>query len=85
MDLIWVHVSGTCFFPVKMCLKSSGGAERILKLTHGEGATLPDDLTRRDFGVICPCNEGNHLGVSINNGTRKSSILIGFSIINHPF
>ena len=24
-------------------------------------------------------------GVSKNNGTPKSSILIGFSIINHPF
>ena len=24
-------------------------------------------------------------GVSTNNGTPKSSILIGFSIINHPF
>ena len=26
-----------------------------------------------------------YLGVSKNNGTPKSSILIGFSIINHPF
>ena len=26
-----------------------------------------------------------HLGVSKNNGTPKSSSLIGFSIINHPF
>ena len=26
-----------------------------------------------------------HLGVSKNSGTPKSSILIGFSIINHPF
>ena len=26
-----------------------------------------------------------HLGVSENNGTPRSSILIGFSIINHPF
>ena len=25
------------------------------------------------------------LGVSENNGTPKSSMLIGFSIINHPF
>ena len=25
------------------------------------------------------------LGVSENSGTPKSSILIGFSIINHPF
>ncbi len=27
----------------------------------------------------------HHLGVSKNNGTPKSFILIGFSIINHPF
>ena len=26
-----------------------------------------------------------HVGVSKNRGTPKSSILIGFSIINHPF
>ena len=26
-----------------------------------------------------------HMGVSENSGTPKSSILIGFSIINHPF
>ena len=34
----------------------------------------------------CLFNKGNaHKGVSENNGTPKSSILIGFSIINHPF
>ena len=27
----------------------------------------------------------NHVGVSKNRDTPKSSILIGFSIINHPF
>ena len=26
-----------------------------------------------------------HMDVSVNGGTPKSSILIGFSIINHPF
>ena len=28
---------------------------------------------------------GSYMGVSKNSGTPKSSILIGFSIINHPF
>ena len=28
---------------------------------------------------------GGHMGVSKNSATPKSSILIGFSIINHPF
>ena len=30
-------------------------------------------------------NTGGEMGVSKNDGTPKSSILIGFSIINHPF
>ena len=30
-------------------------------------------------------NSSNYLGVSKNDGTPKSSILIGFSIINHTF
>ena len=29
--------------------------------------------------------QNKHMGVSENRGTPKSSILIGFSIINHPF
>ena len=36
------------------------------------------DFGREDFGR-------DDLGVSKNNGTPKSSILIGFSIINNPF
>ena len=31
------------------------------------------------------CEAETHMGVSKNNGTPKSSILIGFSLINHPF
>ena len=27
----------------------------------------------------------DYMGVSLNGGTPKSSVLIGFSIINHPF
>ena len=30
-------------------------------------------------------NHQSDMGVSENSGTPKSSILIGFSIINHPF
>ena len=35
--------------------------------------------------VCSPKSTVNHMGVSKNSGTPKSSILIGFSIINHPF
>ena len=41
--------------------------------------------TAGDGGVINHPNEVYHMGVSKNRGTPKSSILIGFSIINHPF
>ncbi len=35
--------------------------------------------------AICGAPSLHYMGVSKNNGTPKSSILIGFSIINHPF
>ena len=40
------------------------------------------------FGDVGKTNQvilGSNMGDSKNNGTPKSSILIGFSIINHPF
>ena len=50
----------------------------------------------RNFVLSCifemvlenPCYEiliSTYMGVSLNGGTPKSSILVGFSIINHPF
>ena len=38
----------------------------------------------RMFGLD-PREKKSHIGVSKHSGTPKSSILIGFSIINHPF
>ena len=35
--------------------------------------------------LVVKIDENGKIGVSKNNGTPKSSILIGFSIINHPF
>ena len=35
--------------------------------------------------VDAKCTRCIHMGVSKNSGTTKSSILIGFSLINHPF
>ena len=45
-------------------------------------------LTIRIITKLTKINPKSHevyMGVSKNNGTPKSSILIGFSIINHPF
>ena len=45
--------------------------------------------TRKLYWLIPPSNTRlkthNYMGVSKNSGTPKSSILIGCSIINHPF
>ena len=38
------------------------------------------------FSRYCHCDDViYYMGISKNSGTHKSSILIGFSIINHPF
>ena len=42
-----------------------------------------DTIQRPDLSSICFAKI-SHIGVSENSGTLKSSILIGFSIINHP-
>ena len=42
--------------------------------------------TISDRSIInCNIRYSAHMGVSLNGGTPKSSILIGISIINHPF
>ena len=50
-------------------------AEIFLCSLKQEWSTKPKASTARK----------SYMGVSKNNGTPKSSILIGFSIINHPF
>ena len=51
-------------------------------------------LKAHEWDIVCPSLFNRlhalfpdclHMGVSKNRGTPKSSILIGFSIINHPF
>ena len=63
----------------------------ILRLRTASKAPLPanDPKSRDDHFLGGPNIEHAfwrlHMGVSKNNGTTKSSILIGFSLINHPF
>ena len=52
------------------------------------GMGLEELLSQVFFGLfrVRGCLSAElYMGVSKNNGTPKSSILIGFSIINHPF
>ena len=54
-----------------------GGGAKWFQLVPGRNAPKRSDVS---------VNFVRHqMGVSPNNGTPKSSILIGLSIINHPF
>ena len=57
-----------------------------MKIDGGAGPTFAQ-LPNRWAPVFFKVNQvlATQMGVSENSGTPKSSILIGFSIINHPF
>ena len=60
--------------------------EQSLKILSKSGElTLPFQFLLRKEASFSKQLFFQHVGVSKNNGTPKSSILIGFSIINHPF
>ena len=61
--------------------RTSGTSE---KLCTGLG-TLEDRLSQRVPRLILEIILPNYMAVSLNGGTPKSSILIEFAIINHPF
>ena len=78
--------SNKCFFFKKTSLKMAR------KRYHPAGVVLAYlSLHQRDFRNDWPLRfigrllYSSNLGVSKNRGTPKSSILIGFSLINHPF
>ena len=57
----------------------------MVELTHLQKMLVRLDHFFKDHDEDKKTSETNHLDVSKNRGTPKSSILIGFSIINHPF
>ena len=54
-----------------------------LRMVERDDSTIHRNLVFRL--KFCECFHLSYMGVSKNNGIPKSSILIGFSIINHPF
>ena len=42
-------------------------------------------VLHEEYNSCCLIVILDHMGVSINGGTPKSFILMGFSIVNHPF
>ena len=75
---------GTCFFGTHLFMhpKKSQNLPPFTFTNQGNGAAMESSIAQLDcaLGWVC-C----HMGVSKNSGTPKSSILIGFSIINHPY
>ena len=66
----WHSSVGPCLsWPIRLCLDRRAGLKEEIR----EGSYKIEKIS------FC------HLGVSKNSGTPKSFILIGFSIINHPF
>ena len=64
---------------------SGGWVSHICEVLRSSAQWLLDEAKDRTifWGQITPLKI--NMDVSENNGTPKSSILIGFSIINHPF
>ena len=56
----------------------------ILAIDTNEKSPLKKCICQKNCQYICE-NNIFYMGVSKNSGIPKSSILIGFSIINHPF
>ena len=54
-----------------------------MDLSWEEKNRTPPAMDKKN--AILRCAPPGHMDVSENSGTPKSSILIGFSIINHPF
>ena len=66
-----------------MIVMQSGTVPQLKCLSYSSGPSDPEKkVTIKHEQIDHP---KTHMGVSKNGGTPKSSILIRFSIINHPF
>ena len=75
----FIHSKNPC--RKKIHLISDGCKGRIggKELLGIESSPVRNAIQFKDVGC-----RAIHMGVSLNGGTPKSSILIGFSVINHP-
>ena len=80
VHLVCCLLLDSCFF----CSEQ----EELGELDNGQRTTDMRDVESRYYDFILLMAEirvKHYMGVSKNRGTPKSSILIGFSLINHPF
>ena len=77
--------------PTSSMFLSSGVLESVrLKASRCQCSYIRNFVLSCIFEMVLenPCYEiliSTYMGVSLNGGTPKSSILVGFSIVNHPF
>ena len=62
-------------------IRSTHGVDSMCSL----GSFVPETNQSTKRAPIIMVQWKKHMGVSKNRGTPKSSIFLGFSIINHPF
>ena len=87
IEILWMilcHCHSSKCHPCHPWIESSGSvhcqAETLAMVSQNALDTMEVDQFQ-EFDCYCRSKKG----VSENGGTPKSSILIGFSIINHPF
>ena len=74
--------SAMSYWAVAMSSRSTRGTSGALVVVNND----PSKLVRStNLPYVCVAWISTQMGVSENRGTPKSSILVGFSIINHPF
>ena len=83
--------------PLKNVWSTNGLPGRLIFIKRSRSPEAVRDTTKRPFPSFCFPYLENHdvqggplpiyvyMDVSENSGTPKSSVLLGFSIINHPF
>ena len=85
------QITAICLHPAKKNRWSHSIIHGTLSVYHQASrwdSTVPPNTTWSVKTAVGTCGiskQLQYLGVSENSGTSKSSILIGFSIINHPF
>ena len=83
-DYNYIHMNFDLFCPAVWMVFKFGCCSRF---SQRETAPPPHPLKKIPNNMLTSTNwkPSSQMDVSENSGTPKSSILIGFSIINHPF
>ena len=94
-DFLWLFFFLNSFLQFLFWWKTSAKNTRVKHVIHFKDGRWQKKTLKTNIGrlenpqnewVDLPCEfQGCYMGVSKNRGTPKSYILIGISIMNHPF